>query len=115
MGFGITSEAQLIDIAQIERGCQQIEDAAQAYSQAASRISSVSCGSDVLAVNGGTVQPSIDGLGSRIGALEGEASAFTADIRAQAQEIYQRQKAELEAYKRHQEELAKAQAAANNK
>lgn len=115
MGFGIISESQLIDIAQIERGCQQIDDAAKTFSQVGGKISSINCGRDILSVNGGTMQPSIDGLGSRISAMEGEATSFTAGIRAQAEAILQRQKAELEAYRRYQEELAKAQEAENNK
>lgn len=114
MGFAITDESQLIDIEQIERGCIQIEGAARTFSQVGNAISGVVCGRDVLSVNGATMQYRIDGLGSQVSALEGKATSFTADIRSQAQAILQRQKAELEAYRKYQAELAKAAEQQNN-
>ena len=51
MAYGITSEAQLIDIAQINRGCSQIDDAASKYTQVGNEVSSVNCGSSALLVD----------------------------------------------------------------
>lgn len=116
MAYGITSEAQLIDIAQINRGCSQIDDAASKYTQVGNEVSSVNCGSSALLVDGKTMQPSIDIAGNSIKSMEGEVKAFTSSIRSQAQMILMRQKAELQAYREEQARIAreKAEAAKNN-
>ena len=60
--YGITSESQLIDVATIGQGCQQILEGASYLETAASDLESVAgmCSEDVLSVDGVTLEGNVE-------------------------------------------------------
>lgn len=109
MAYNITSRSQLIDIATISSGCDQVEAAAKKFSECAAAIKSASgiCNANALSVDKTTMQPQLDADAEYIESMEAAAVSFTTELRSIALKTYTAQEAELADY------IAKQQAAKN--
>lgn len=103
--MAITSESQLIDVTTIDSGCSIIESAAEDYITCAKHIkdAAASCSGEALAVEGKTMQPSLEELALAVETIKTNIYDFTAQIRNVAMQIYSQQSAELQRYREEQE------------
>lgn len=106
--YNITSQSQLIDIATINKGCNEIDTAAQRFADSAQKMYSASdiLNSNALAVDKTTMQAQLDADGDYIKSIQKAITDFTLQIKNVAIQIYAEQQAELADY------IAQQQAAA---
>ena len=115
--YGITSEAELIDIGAINAGCDTIDAAAEDYISCGNQVNYAGeiCNSNALSIDNVSLEASIEELGETIKSLRDYIESFTSEIRRLASSIYQAQSEELAAYRAEQARLeaAKQEAEAN--
>mgnify|MGYP006392015719 CR=1 FL=1 len=102
--MAITSESQIIDITAINNGCAIIEEAAEDYITCAKHIKDAagSCSGEALAVEGKTMQPSLEELAVSVEQIQQNIRTFTGEIRSVAMQIQQHQLNELAEYRKQQ-------------
>lgn len=100
MAYGITSEAQLIDINAIRMGCAQYVDDLDYFVEAGEQICGAGdiCSSKALSVDDSSMQQNLYDLGQAIAALADSYASAANDVYAQAVSVYNAQVAELQAY-----------------
>lgn len=100
MGYGITSEDQLIDVKTICAGCDTIDKGAEYFGTCSKVLlqASETCDKTALSIDGKSMQPAIEELSTKVAQYEVQIKNVTALIRKQAQEVYNAQYAELQAY-----------------
>lgn len=111
MAYGITSDSQIIDIGTINKGCDQIDEAAKDFTTSGKKVVSAgsTCNKDALSVDDKSMQPALEELGEEIQALDGKVTDFTAQIRSIASQVYNAQVQELRAYQEEQRKAAENQ------
>lgn len=100
MGYGITSESQLIDISTICAGCDTIDEGAE-YFDTCSKVllqASETCDKTALSIDGKSMQQPIEELSTKVAQYGVQIKNVTALIRKQAQDVYNAQVAELQEY-----------------
>lgn len=114
--YGITSRADLIDIATISTGCSQLEVAAEKFVKCAELVDSAAsiCDSSALSVEKTTMQPQLQADAEFIRSLQNVVSSFATAIRSASSQVYAAQEAELAAYLEEQRKLAEQQSANTN-
>lgn len=98
--MGITSRDQMIEIEKIQKGCQQIVDAAKEFSAQANSLDMIAsnCNAEVLSADGKTVDNDIIDIGNKMKEYEGIASNIAGVISQEAYAIYGQQQRQLEEY-----------------
>ena len=106
MAYGITSEAQLIDIATITSGCNQYKQCLEDFETNGNRVIEAGeiCNAKALSIDYTTLQWSINDLGEEIKNVKTTLSAAADGVVAAAQKVYNEQMAELNEYRRQLEE-----------
>lgn len=112
--MAITSESQLIDITAIDNGCNIIESASEDYITCAKHIKNAagSCSGEALAVEGKTMQPSLEELAAAVETIRDNIYSFTSEIRNVAMQIYTQQQAQLQEYREEQARIQREREAA---
>lgn len=113
MAYGITSESQIIDIATIQSAVNKIKTAAKDFSSCGTAVSSAAstCDASALAVDGLTLQPTIEDLAGNIKTYQSEIEGIADSLLSEANQIYNAQMSELIEYR----ERLKREAEANKK
>lgn len=116
MYYGITSESQIIDIASIQTAVESIKNAATDFSTCATGVSTAAgiCDASALAIEGKTLQPTIEELAEGIQGLQSQVEELADSILAVANQVYNSQCIELREYQAEQERLRKEAEARNN-
>ena len=119
MAYGITSEAQLIDIATITAGCNQYKQCLEDFETNGNRVIEAGeiCDAKALSIDYTTLQWTINDLGEEIKNVKTTLSAATDGVVAAAQRVYNEQVAELNEYRRQlaeQEKLRQQQSSSNS-
>lgn len=101
MGYGITSESQLIDIATIRSGCNAFISALESFGTGANQITDAghTCNNDALSVDGNSFETDITGVGQQIGQLKDEYASYAEAVYAAAVQVYNDQVTELNNYR----------------
>lgn len=102
MAYGITSEAQLIDIATITAGCNQYKQCLEDFETNGNRVIEAGeiCDAKALSIDYTTLQWTINDLGEEIKNVKTTLSAAADGVVAAAQKVYNEQLAELNEYRR---------------
>ena len=101
MYYGITSESQLIDIGTIQSAVEKIKKTAEDFGTCANFVKEAAaiCNAEALEVDGLTMQPEIEEIAGLIEKMETKAKEDADSILAMANQIYNTQNAELQAYR----------------
>lgn len=101
MQYGITSETQLIDVSTIKQGCGKFEEAADLFDNCAEKIEIAAdiCNINVLSVDKKTMQPTMYELAEEVRGIRKYFDNFSENIQSVANDIYNAQSRELEAYR----------------
>ncbi len=104
MAYGITSEAQLIDIKTIQSGCRSFMEAVMIFWEAGQQVIAAGeqCGPKALSVDGASMKADIVEVGQEIGNLCKEYIDNANEVIEQAVRIYNAQIDELNEYNRRQ-------------
>ena len=107
MAYGITSESQLINLGEINAGCDIINSAAEAYQICGDKVieASTLCNAQAMSFDKMSLESSISEVGLNIKSIQNYIEGFTAEIRSRASAIYTEQLNELENYRRQQQAL----------
>lgn len=99
--MAITSESQLIDMTKINDGCAIIERAAEDYVTCANRIreAASTCSAEALAVEGKSMQPSLQDLAVEVEKIKTYIEDFTREVKALSSDIFNEQSKQLQAYR----------------
>ena len=110
MGYGITSESQLIDVATIGSGCSAYISALDFYTDGGNQVVTAgqTCNAKALSVDGASFEQEITQYGQKIEQCRDIYAAAAQAVYDQAVSIYNEQVAELNEYRR---KLAEAQKA----
>ena len=102
MGYGITSESQLIDINAIGSGCNAYISALAFFNDGANQIINAghTCNEKALSVDGTSFESEITSIGDQINQLKDEYASYAEAVYAQAVQVYNAQVAELNEYRR---------------
>lgn len=113
MAYGITNESQMIDMVTINAGCDLIDLAADDFLNAGDIVIEASsiCDKNAMSVDGKSMQPGIEELGTAIKEIQISITKLTNEIRSLALQVYSAQSAELQTYRENQRKAAEA---ANN-
>ena len=100
--YGITSEAQLIDIATIGSGCQAYINALDFFEDGGNQVKAAgsSCNARALSVDGASFEPQINQIGQEFSNLKSEYAGKAQSVYDQAKAVYNEQLAELNEYRR---------------
>ena len=111
--YGITNANQIIDQKQIEKGCDQIDQAAKDFVSAAAMVEKASAlmNRNALSIDDATLQNAINEVADAIKDCEKIVNKSTNSIRGVAQQVHREQSGEYSAYLRAKEEEAKRKAA----
>ena len=118
MAYGITSEAQLIDVGTITAGCNQYKQALEDFETNGNRVKEAGevCNAKALSIDSSTIQWTISDLGEEIKNVKTSLSAAADGVVAEATRVYNEQVAELNEYRRRlAEEQARQQQASQNR
>lgn len=107
MAYGITNESQLINLGEINAGCDMIDSAAEVYRMCGDKVieASTICNAQAMSVDKVSLESSIEEVGLNIKSVQNYIEDFTSQIRKSASAIYTEQLNELEEYRRQQQEL----------
>lgn len=100
MAYGITNKSQIIDIDQIERGCNKLQDAAtnlKKYGNSVANISQI-CNVNALSANGKSMVPVIQEYGEAIMERGEELSSYASSLMDAARSVYRTQQNEYISY-----------------
>ncbi len=99
--YGITSESQLIDIGTIESAVTKIKKAAEDFQDCANTVkkAAATCDAKALEVDGMTMQPIMEEKAELILGMEATVKSQADSLLAMANQVYNNQSAELQAYK----------------
>jgi len=111
--YGITSEAQLIDIATIKSGCEAYISALDFFEEGGNQVKVAGsvCNSRALSVDGASFESQITQIGNDFSNLKGEYAGKASAVYSAAVGVYNEQVAELNEYRR----MLAAQAAEREK
>lgn len=115
MYYGITSEADIIDLATIEAAVGTIKNAAADFGTCATGVNTAAgtCDASALAIDGKTLQPTIEELAENIQSLQSQVEALAENILTMANQVYKSQWTELQEYQAEQKRLKEAEARRN--
>lgn len=104
MAYGITSEAQLIDIKTIQSGCRSFMEAVMIFREAGLQVVAAGeqCGPKALSVDGASMKADIVEVGQEMCKLCNEYIDNAVEVVNQAISIYNAQVDELNEYNRRQ-------------
>ena len=100
MAYGITSTSQIIDINAITNGCNQVKQIVADFDACGSlvQVAGETCTEKALAIDENTFQYSITSIGEEISKLKAGYIAIADQVIAEAQQVYNAQMAEYNAY-----------------
>lgn len=100
MGYTITSKSQIIDVAAIEKGCQQILDAANEFTTHATNLNKIAqdAGPEVLSADKETINDDIEQIAIQVGKYEGIVSGMVSAIITEANYIWAQQQRAYQNY-----------------
>ena len=98
--YGITNSSQIIDIETIKKGCDEIKKAAETFKSCGDTVfeASEECNTEVLSVDGKSMQPVLASLSEEIKGFEEQVDSFADSIYELACEIKAKQEKELQQY-----------------
>ncbi len=113
--YGVTSEADLIDIATISTGCSQLEVAAEKFIKCAELVESAAsiCDASALSVEKTTMQPQLQSDAEFIRNLNSVVTGFSQAIRSASVQVHNAQSVELANYRAEQKRLAEQNQSGN--
>ena len=102
MGYGITSESQLIDVDAIGAGCNAYISALGFFNDGASQMINAGhkCNAEALSVDGTSFETEIVGIGEQINQLKDTYASYAEAVYAAAVQVYNEQVNELNNYRR---------------
>ena len=108
MAYNITNESQLINLGEINAGCDLINSAAQVYQVCGDKVIEAGdlCNAQAMSVDKMSFESSIKEVGTNIKSVQKYIEDFTSEIRSRASAIYNSQLNELEEYRKKQQENA---------
>lgn len=100
MHYGITSASQIIDIAGIRSGIEKIKSTAADFNDCATAVNAAAdiCNAEALAIEGKTMQPTINELAEQIKSIQSSVEELADSILSVANQVYNAQNAELQEY-----------------
>lgn len=100
MGYGITSESQIIDIATIKSGCNAYRSVLPDFDACGNLVNQAgqTCNLEALSIDNTSLQYPICELGDAVKNLKTEYNSYVDEVLAQAQQVYNAQYAEYQAY-----------------
>ena len=109
--YGIKSSNQIIDVNQINLGCDRIDKEAVRFSSAAKLVDQASAvlNKDALSVDNATMQSTVDEVADALRNLEKMINQSMDSIRSTASTIYKNQRSEYNNYLQSEHEKEKAQ------
>ncbi len=112
--YGITSRAELIDVATIATGCSQLEVASEKFIKCAELVETAAsiCDASALSVEKTTMQPQLQADAEFIRSLQNIVKNFAIAIRSASSQVLAAQESELAIYL--EEQRKKAETSANN-
>lgn len=104
MGYGITSESQIIDIKTIRNGVNQYCEAIKDFEICGRKVISASetCNADALSIDNSTLQYPIESLGEEIKSLKEQLNGIAEELLYEAESVYRAQYNELVEYRQQQ-------------
>lgn len=107
MAYGITSESQLINLGEINAGCDMINSAAEVYQKCGDKVieAAMICNAQAMSIDKMSLESTISEVGTNIKTVQGYIEDFTSEIRRRASSIYTAQLNELEEYRKAMEKL----------
>jgi len=104
MGYGITSESQIIDQITVGRGCDQIETAAEGFRTAGDKIITAGrkCNQEALSMDDQSLEAFIVNQGEAIKQIYDYVIRFTNSIRTFVSDLAREERAELANYQQQQ-------------
>ena len=113
----ITSEGQLMDIATIHGGCDQVVAAAEKFVTCANHVQSAGdiCNARALSIDSTTMQPQLQSDADFIKHIKTDVKGQMDALKGMADGVYAEQRADLAQWQEDQRRKAEAEAAAKKK
>ena len=112
MAYGITSQAQIIDLNTIIAGANQLKTALEDFGRSGNAVIAAgeTCTKKALSIDDSTLEISITDLGNEIKNLKGQLGVAVDEFVNQARQVYNQQVAEYNEYVRQQQLLQQQRA-----